>query len=212
MNKTSASRSTRRGYSLMEMMIVLSVLAGMTAMAWPMLQSPLGKLRLQAAAQEVSTELSKARLKAMQSGVTQVFRIQMNTGKFQVTAATEDEETGVDSEETAVASSESVDSGSEDRSPLTDDSDMIVSEKELPDGICFECPVKESETSAEEASETEVTSNGDGWTDLAVFYPNGGTSSAIVSLRSKLDLHLNVKLNGLTGSAKIGEAHRQEAR
>lgn len=209
MNVSFKSQSRRRGYSLMEMLIVLSVLAGMAAMAWPMLQSPLGKLRLQAAAQEVSTELSKARLKAMQSGVTQVFRIQMNTGKFQVSAATDDDESNSDSDESSSASSELAQSSPEERSPLTDDSDMVANEKELPDGICFECPVKE--TDAEE-NETEVTSNGDGWTDLAVFYPNGGTTSAIVTLRSKLDLHLNVKLNGLTGSAKIGEAHRQDAR
>ena len=205
------TQSMRRGYSLMEMMIVLSVLAGMAAMAWPMLQSPLGKLRLQAAAQEVSTELSKARLKAMQSGVAQVFRIQMNTGKFQVTPATDDEDSNSDSDETSSSSAEVSQSSSEERSPLTDDSDMVADEKELPDGICFQCPVKETEEEAE-STQAEVTSEGDGWTDLAVFYPNGGTTSAIVTLRSKLDLHLNVKLNGLTGSAKIGEAHRQDAR
>ena len=204
-------QSMRRGYSLMEMMIVLSVLAGMAAMAWPMLQSPLGKLRLQAAAQEVSTELSKARIKAMQSGVAQVFRIQMNTGKFQVTPATDDDESNSDSDRESSALADVSQSSSEERSPLTDDSDMVADEKELPDGICFQCPVKETEEEAE-STQTEVTSDGDGWTDLAVFYPNGGTTSAIVTLRSKLDLHLNVKLNGLTGSAKIGEAHRQDAR
>ena len=72
---------------MMEMVVVMSVLAGMAALSWPMLKSPLDKMRLQAAAQEVTTELSKARLKAMQSGVAQVFRFQPNTGKFQITAA-----------------------------------------------------------------------------------------------------------------------------
>lgn len=200
----------RRGHSMMEMVVVMSVLAGLAALSWPMLKSPMNKLRLQAAAQEVTTELSKARLKAMQSGVAQVFRFQANTGKFQVMAANDDDSTndatGGHAEQ---QSSDSSLASLGQHSPLTDECDMITEEKELPDGICFEMPVSDEAT---EQDETEVAADGQGWTDLAIFYPNGDTTNAVIGLRSESDLHLDVKLSGLTGTAKIGEAHRQELR
>src|SRR4051794_35791816 len=90
--KQNYDRKTRSGHSMMEMLVVMSVLAGMAALSWPMLKSPMSKLRLQAAGQEVATAMAKARLKAMQSGVPQVFRCQMHTGKFQVMAASDDDE------------------------------------------------------------------------------------------------------------------------
>lgn len=169
----------KRGHSLMEMVIVLCVLAGLTALAWPMLKSPLDKMHLKAAAQEVSSELSKTRIKAMQSGVTQVFQVQINTGKFQSSPMDEIE---VVSEE------------SDDSSPLNETLDNIVEEKELPSGICFEI---------KEESESD-----DGWTNIAVFYPNGDNNNALISLSDKSDLHIEVKLNGLTGAAKIGEVKK----
>lgn len=208
MTMMNQKKSNRRGHSMMEMMVVMSVLAGMATLSWPMLQSPLSKLRLQSAAQEVTTELAKARLKAMQSGVAQVFRIQLNTGKFQVMAASDeesDDDSSLDSMEVAETSS-----GSDlERSPLTEASDKMPEKRELPCGICFTPPKSDESTDSRKSEEVE---DEQGWTDLAVFYPNGDTTNAVVGLRSNSDMHVDVKLNGLTGIAKIGEAHRQEYR
>lgn len=196
----------RRGHSMMEMIVVMSVLAGMAALSWPMMKSPMNKLRLQAAAQEVSAELSKARLKAMQSGVPQVFRYQANTGKFQVTPASDDDSNSQSEDEEPAASSETSTVDASERSPLSDDRDMLVKDMELPDGICFDEPCEEKD----ESGMAPVTADSQGWTDLAVFYPNGNTTSAVIGLKDFNDLKVDVKLSGLTGSAKIGEAHRQE--
>lgn len=210
MKSTRANSIDRNGYSLLEMMVVMTVVAGMAAVTWPLLKSPLSKMQLQAAAQEVSSELSKARLKAMQSGVAQVFRIQMNTGKFQVSAVSDDDpadETKVSTTEEQEAESAQV--SDLEKSPMSDPTDYVQDEKELPEGICFSCP---DEIEQPEPQRTEVATSSEGWTDLAVFYPNGDTSNATVSLKGQSDLHVNVKLSGLTGTAKIGEAHRQELR
>jgi hypothetical protein len=198
----------RRGHSMMEMIVVMSVLAGIAAVSWPMLKSPLNKLRLQAAAQEVSTELSKARLKAMQSGVAQVFRYQVNTGKFQVAAASDEDSTDGSASDQAEPLAVPTDQLSlAEHSPLSEEADFVAQEKELPEGICFEMPANEDSVDSER---TEVAADEQGWTDLAIFYPNGDTTNAVIGLRSESDLHLDVKLSGLTGTAKIGEAHRQE--
>ncbi len=210
MNTTHHELRNRRGHSMMEMVIVMSILAGMAAMSWPMLKSPLSKMRLQAAAQEVSTELAKARLKAMQSGVAQVFRIQMHTGKFQVMAASDDESTDESKPSAAEQlEAETSQTSAEERSPLTEVSDLMPEEKELPDGICFEVTVNDDVPTIERS---EAADDEEVWTELAVFYPNGDTTNAVVSLRGEPDLRLDVKLSSLTGIAKIGETHRQELR
>lgn len=172
----------RNGHSFMEMVVVISILTGLAALSYPMLKSPLSKMHLKAAAQEITTELSKTRMKAMQSGVSQVFQVQVNTGKFQSSPMAEPEPI----EDTEIPS------------PLNDFTDNIVQEKELPSGVCFE--VKE-----------EIEELEDGWTNIAIFYPNGANNNALISLSHKSDLHVEVKLNGLTGSAKVGEVYRKES-
>lgn len=214
MNVKSTTRIVprRRGYSMMEIVVVLSVLAGMAALAYPLLKPPIAKLRLQAAGQEVATELAKARVKAMQSGVAQVFRVQLHTGKFQVLPASEsDDDAPAEAKSARLenAKDDSVQANSAERSPMTEPDDEFVEEKELPEGIVFEAPTNDQ---SPEQPVTKVVEDDDGWLDFAVFYPDGGTTNAVVGLHGEPDICLDVKLSGLTGVARIGETHRQELR
>lgn len=200
----------RRGHSMMEMVVVMSVLAGMAAISWPMLKSPMNKMRLQAAAQEVSSAMAKARLKAMQSGEAQLFRIQLHTGKFQVLPLSEDDASDMEQFESAAQTGmELVQGGAVEHSPLNEQSDRLSEEKELPEGICFEVPMDEEFT---DSGDSVASDDDEEWTDFAVFYPDGATTTAVVGLHGEPDLHLDVKLSGLTGIAKIGETRRQELR
>ena len=208
MKTNNSANPNRRGHSMMEMVVVMSVLAGMAALSWPMLKSPMSKLRLQAAAQEVSAAMAKARLKAMQSGEAQVFRVQLHTGKFQVTAYSEDEETDRP-EITHETDTETVQNDSSEHSPLNEIADGLAEEKELPNGICFEISLDDESAEPQTLVEAEDEEE---WMDFAVFYPDGATTNAIVGLHGEPDFHVDVKLSGLTGIAKIGETRRQELR
>jgi hypothetical protein len=204
--------STRRGHSMVEMVVVMSILAGMVAFSWPMFKSPMAKVRLQAAAQEVTSELAKARLKAMQSGVAQVFKVQMHSGKFRVVAVGDDEsEQKANGAVPRQSASETDSASTQDHSPLTDKSDALPDDMELPEGICFEEPADES-PSAEDEKKVASEDVEEEWKDVAVFYPNGATTDAVVGLHGEPDLHVDVKLSGLTCTAKVGETHRQETR
>lgn len=203
--------SIRRGHSMMEMVVVMSILAGMVAFSWPMLKSPMAKVRLQAAAQEVSSELAKARLKAMQSGVAQVFEVQMHSGKFRVVPVDDDAESTSEKPVPQPLASDANLANANEHSPLTDEADQVRDEMELPEGICFEDPMDE-EPSTETEPRVAVATDEDEWKEIAVFYPNGATSDAVVGLQDESNLHVDVKLSGLTCTAKVGEAHRQETR
>ena len=209
MNTISKTQTQRRGQSMMEMVVVLSVLAGLAALSWPMLKSPVDKLRLQAAAQEVSAAMAKARLKAMQSGEAQVFRVQLHTGKFQVLPLSEEDSPETDNVEPADAEmTEGTGRDGAEHSPMNELADHSSEESELPDGICFEIP---SDDDLPEPGRT-VAESEDEWMDFAVFYPDGATSNAVVGLHGETDFHVDLKLSGLTGTVRIGETRRQELR
>jgi type II secretory pathway component PulJ len=208
MDATTREPNIRDGHSMMEMLVVVTVLAGIATVAWPMLRTPVSKLQLQSAAQEVTSELAKARMKAMQSGVSQVFRVQLHTGKFQVATvdATDDEQPPASADAVAKAHAQSATSPESDSTD--DEDDWEVVERELPKGISFEMP----DEPTEEAPKQEVVETADGWVDIAIFFPDGASTNATVGLHGDSDYCVDVKLNCLTGAAKIGETHRQELR
>lgn len=208
MDKTNHQR---RGHSMMEMVVVMSVLAGMAALSWPMLKSPMDKHRLHAAAQEVSAAMAKARLKAMQSGEAQVFRVQLHTGKFQVVAlSSEESNLTPDSNTTEDVAEDSSDVDPSEHSPMNEVADQLSEECELPDGVCFEVAAEDEDDAPELAKTSEESE--DEWMDFAVFYPDGGTCNAVMGLHGAPDFHVDLKLSGLTGVVRIGETRRQELR
>ena len=74
------SAAMDRGYSLLELMIVLVVLVGLLAFAWPSLSKPLANSDLQQAATQLRTHLAEARLSAMQKGEPVLVRIEHGSG------------------------------------------------------------------------------------------------------------------------------------
>ena len=70
----------RGGYSLLELLIVLTVLVGLLAIAWPSLSKPLANSDLLEAGNQLRTQLSEARLLAIQSGEPVIVRIECKSG------------------------------------------------------------------------------------------------------------------------------------
>lgn len=57
-----------RGFTLLELLLVMGVIAAATALSWPALRGPLAQRRLRSAAARVTTELARARLWAIELG------------------------------------------------------------------------------------------------------------------------------------------------
>ncbi len=63
----------RGGFTLLETVLALALLAAVAALVWPALRSPLAGQSLEAAADQVRTAWSRARVRAMTTGVAHVF-------------------------------------------------------------------------------------------------------------------------------------------
>jgi prepilin-type N-terminal cleavage/methylation domain-containing protein len=203
----SASGRHRRGFTLSEMLVVLGILVTVTALAQPALRGALGDSRLRSAAKLVRVELSKARLRAMQSGIAQQFRYQLGKSRFQIVpaVAVEQAELGRKGRQT----------GRDDVRPARTDRQRVAAantaaaggpdelpSQELPDGICFEPAVDEPPAVAPTSEE--------GWSDPIVFYPNGRTKNAQIRIKGERNTVVDVSLRGLTGVATAGKPRHEE--
>ncbi len=195
----------RRGYTLSEVLLVLGVIATVAAMAQPALRSSLGDSRLRSAARQVRTELAKTRLRAMQSGMAQRFRYQVEHNCFEIAPvnfnaedASGDTESSYRPGAEPVSTDRAVVAGSAPPAPLPGSQAV---QQELPDGVLFD---------PAEAHLTAVIDE-EGWSAPIVFYPNGRAADATIRLRGERGAVVDVSLRGLTGVATASKPRHEKA-
>ena len=201
------ARRFRPAFTLMEIVLVLCILAAMAALVWPALDGPLANQRLRKAADQVRTEWSAARIEAMESGQTCVFRHVPQSDTFQVdchlTELTADDPTF----------------GGDFRGHLPDrtgesdeDGTSQPKAKHLPEGITFVA----AETAVDTRAATIVSESdqppaaGPGLSEPILFYPDGTTSTARLSLKNEFGRYIELTLRGLTGTVKVGQLYAAE--
>jgi len=209
MTRNKRQATGRRGYTLMEMLLVQGVIVALVAMSWPALRGSLDKNRLQAAARQVRTELVQARLKAAETGVAQQFCYQAGDHGYEVTAASA---TGAASS----ASSHTSISAALDEQDQSEDCEARIlkldQEVRFADAADFQ---SEDSTELEEPAPASSTAGlnelgRDNWSAPIVFLPNGRSSNARVRLIGPRGYHVDVILRGLTGAVTVAELVRDE--
>jgi prepilin-type N-terminal cleavage/methylation domain-containing protein len=197
-----SSSPAHRGFTLVEVLLVLALLAIVAAMVWPALQKPFASRRLHSAADEVRTEWCQARVEAMRSGQTLAFRYQVGGDRFhmgpqnQPSLATSPANAEADS---STACEDDGCTANEDASPPPDD-------KTLPDGIKFFADAAgddELPTAAQDAEGQSPESMADCWSDPIFFYPDGTTSDARLVLAIDRSRAIRLILRGITGTVTI---------
>ncbi|MHB8898264.1 MAG: pilus assembly FimT family protein, partial [Thermoguttaceae bacterium] len=203
-----------RGFTLVEMLVVLAIVALLSAMSWPSVQRLMNRARVKDAARQVRTELGEARLRAIESGKPQVFRFQPGTGAFEIRPK-EEETAGPAVLKSAL---EQMSDESVDTEPITGAEivDPAAYEKVLPDGILFagQEVAREPEAEGEETGlaglSTAEMSEQQAWSEPIVFYPNGRTSNARIRVTDGERYAVDVSLRGVTGTVRVGDTNRIE--
>jgi Tfp pilus assembly protein FimT len=168
--------SHRRALTLLEVLLVLCVLAALAALAAPALDRPFANQRLTKAADLVRSHWARARVDAVEAGCIRVFRCSPGANLYRM------ESLNIDGTDAAA-----------DLSGTTTLAPPI--ERTLPDGVSF---------AALSINAMPAASGENGWSEPVLFYPDGTSSDAVVTLANRFGRTIDVNLRGLTGVAIVG--------
>jgi prepilin-type N-terminal cleavage/methylation domain-containing protein len=108
----------RRGFTLLEVLLVIAILVMLAAVAYPSLKAMYMDARVKAAADQVREEWTEARSHAIEGGMLYRFAVQPGTGKYRVAPDADEYWDGSNSN-------------------ANDDVATYLREEELPNGIIF---------------------------------------------------------------------------
>lgn len=209
-NGPGAQRSV--GFTLLEVLLTLAVLAAIAALVVPMFGDLLADRRLARGGEVVRVEMTRARLEAMRSGRTQMMQIQLGSGAFSVQPWYSAEDMTETAEMTGSGAA-LLSGGTPMAAPTLPPGQMQqpVESETLPEGITF-ADVRVETTARSMAVQMQSgTAGASALQDAAgsvqpiLFYADGTTSTAAVTVMDQTVGRVTVALRGLTGEATLSE-------
>ncbi|MFO0790252.1 MAG: prepilin-type N-terminal cleavage/methylation domain-containing protein [Pirellulales bacterium] len=213
----------RHGLTLIEVVLVLSLLVIISAVSMPYLDGAFSRAHLSGASDMVRGAWAQARLQAMESGEAQVFRCEPKGSRFQLTSlnklgmpeSSSQAREASDEDRAAQKSNQESESTSDSDSGSSSGSDSEWSPEDilrlgierLPDDVNF--------AMAEVSASNQVAamfggSTDQSWSDPILFNPDGTTSDASVLLENDRGETIRVTLRGLTGVSSAGQIGNEE--
>lgn len=200
---------TPSGYTLIEILIVMAVLAAMAAFTVPAMRGPLDKSRLRAAGRDVSAALSRARALAIREGVGMQFVFRPGGNQWQIQRA------GLPPMQSRQL--DSVDSTSNAADNSTDLQTLgasVVRAGQLPAGIVFQPASVEDPftteilTNSVETAEISAVEAANQWSAPITFRPNGRSEDAELVLNGARRFAVRIQLRGLTSAVRYSAPYR----
>ncbi len=194
----------RPAFTLLELLLTLAVLAAIAAVVIPQVGWLVGDRRLIRAADQLRVEMTRLRVQAMREGKVMVLEGALEQGAFRVRPhhsignATE-------SMDRSAGPSALLSGAKQEVAAPAMEAEAEPKQIELPEDVVI---AGVSVVSAARAAEVEQQSMGEqsqGWSRPVLFYPNGSTSTALVTLRHATMGSVSVQLRGITGDATVGE-------
>lgn len=194
----------RSAFTLLELLLTLSVLAAIAAVAIPQMGLLLGDRRLVRGGDQLRVEMTRLRVDAMRQG-----RVMMIEGMV------EGNSLRVKPYFSAVDSTEALDqTGSQSglltgatqgtAVPVVDDesAEKVI---ELPEDVMVAAVGVVSAARGAEIEQLTLADQGEGWSRPILFYPDGSTSTAAITLTHEKYGRVIVKIRGITGDVTVTE-------
>ena len=206
--RSSGRRMSVSGFTLLELLLVLTLLVVIGGIASQSLRGPIESQRLRRSSELLRIALGRARVKAMQSGQTQVFRYEIAGRRYQthpLALDSEASEWGLDafgqSDELAqINDPNNPDVFSATRAKQVNT--LAELRYQLPEGIVFQQGATELDLRMSLAQEELATLDQamQNWSQPILFYPDGSTSEARLFLSNQAGQRfVAIRLRSLTG-------------
>jgi prepilin-type N-terminal cleavage/methylation domain-containing protein len=203
MNRPPSIRPVRAGFTLMEILLALALLAILGAVAWPYIGNAYSGVRLRSAAQQIQSEWGKARVKAISTGLPHVFRFNTQAGDYSVVPWQE--------ENAAIEASMPIPVSNTTTAPSVPDTITTYSGAatttgpKLPEGMLFVDIQRTSDTRSVTADSQLNAAGVSATAPPVVFYPDGTSTDAVLTITNGKGRNITINLRGLTGITRIGE-------
>ncbi len=220
MARLAYGKRRRQGLSLLELLMVLAILVMVGALAAPAFRRPMENYRLRKAADSIRVAFTRARIRAMKSGQTYMFRYQMSGNTYRMdqwTASSAYLEAGM---EVGLDQNTPQQLATADQQVITDPNqenrevDVFMGvQEELPEGVRFAGSDIEFDVRGamiQEELNPTMMSGASTWSPPILFYPDGTTSDAEVFLTNRNGIFVMVDLRGLTGIAQASDVLTQD--
>jgi len=193
----------RSAFSLLEVLLVLSLLVVMGSLSWPALQRSFANQRLQAGADTLQICWARARLNAIKNQTPYLFQCVLGENRYRLIPY-ESLAAG-----TAWASFAAEGTSAIPTSTLrsAEQSGVGASDFQLPEGVVFaDCQTEWDTRTTSIVVEFQNLLGSDGllWSDPILFYPDGTATTAVIVLENQWGRQIDVQLRGLTGTVTVG--------
>lgn len=186
----------RRAFTLAEILLVLAVLVVIAAFAVPAVKGSLDNYRLRKSADTIRSAFATARATAARTGVTHIFQYTPETAEYTIQPWS----TGDEYLEMSIGPTINTGTAaSAATSPI-----QPVKVTPLPEGVQFHSVVTSSSlrdlrTISNSGSAVGAMSSASQGATPILFYSDGSSSSATVTLKNGRGAFVEIKLRGLTG-------------
>jgi len=199
------------GFTLLELLLTLSVIAAIAAVALPQASGLLGDRRLARAADQLQAEMTRLRVDAMREGRVMMLEAMTegNSVRIRPYYSLSDSTEAIDQTGSQSALLNGATQGV-NTAMTTESPEQSGRTIELPDEIQVAAVGVVSAARSAEIEQQNAGSQSAGWSRPVLFYPDGSTSTAIITLMHPTMGQVQVRIRGITGEVRVGEIKAAE--
>lgn len=208
-------QAERDGFTLLELLLVLTILTLLASVALPQVAWLLGDRRVVRGAKLIREELILSRVDAMRQGRILMLDAQLESNQLRIRPfrSLADSVNAVDQTGSQSALLTGAEQGqfTQVETPATgDQAEADVREVELPDEVVVKSLAVVSAAQAMEIQQMTLENQSQGYSQPILFYPDGTTSTASITLTHPTHGQITVKLRGITGDVTISEVQANQ--
>lgn len=203
----SATRRSRQAITLLEVLLVMVVLVIIASVAIINTRSAFANSRLKKGAESIRAEFTRARIKAIKSGQTQVFRHLLSSDGYITTPQMSPDDL-LESDNRHIASSFGIDEVSIGGLGITNELSRLPEDVYfMGSDVAMDARAESRMSKYEQVPTAGGSDTGQavgGWGMPVFFFPDGSTTTSRMVLANEKGYSVSVELRGLTGVARIG--------